>query len=57
VRNLLVVSSGTWGLKATTQGLSVKHKGEEESGVERSNEQEGRNVKEVQEVNDGQHEV
>jgi hypothetical protein len=35
----------------------VEQKGEEESGVERSDKQEGHNIEEVQEINDGQHEV
>jgi len=35
----------------------VEQEGKEESGVERSDEQEGRDVEEVQEINDGQHEV
>jgi hypothetical protein len=52
-----MVPSGTWGLKATTQRVSVKQEGEEESRVEQSDEQESCNIKEVQEINDGQHEV
>jgi hypothetical protein len=52
-----MVPLGTWGLKATLQDVSVKQEGEDKSGVERSDDQEGRNVKEVQEINDGQHKV
>jgi hypothetical protein len=48
----------TWGrLKVMMQEVSVEAKREEKSRVEQSDEQEGRNVEEVQEVNDGQHEV
>jgi hypothetical protein len=57
VRNLLMVLSGTWRLKATAQDVSVKQEREEESRVERSDEEEGHNVEEIQEINDGQHEV
>jgi len=35
----------------------VEQEGKEKSRVERSDEQESRNVEEVQEINDGQHEV
>jgi hypothetical protein len=57
VRNLLMVPSGTQRLKATAQEVSVNKEREEESGVERSDEEEGCNVEDVEEVNDGQHEV
>jgi hypothetical protein len=57
VRNLLMVPSGTRRLKATAQEVSVNKDGEEKSGVERSDEEEGCNVENVEEVNDGQHEV
>jgi hypothetical protein len=57
VRNLLMVPSGTRRLKATTQEVSVNKDREEKSGVERSDEEEGCNVEDVEEVNDGQHEV
>jgi hypothetical protein len=57
VRNLLLVPSDTWRLKVMMQDVSVKQEGEKESGVEQSDEQKGRNVEEIQEVNDGQHEV
>jgi hypothetical protein len=52
-----MVLSGTWRLKATAQDVSVKQEREEESRVERSDEEEGHNVEEIQEINDGQHEV
>jgi hypothetical protein len=52
-----MVPSGTWRLKATAQEVSVNDDGGEESRVERSNEEKGCHVEEVQEVNDGQQEV
>jgi hypothetical protein len=52
-----MVPSGTWRLKAMAQEVSVNKKGEEKSGVERSDEEESCNVEDVEEVNDGQHEV
>jgi hypothetical protein len=52
-----MVPSGTRRLKATAQEVSVNKDGEEKSGVERSDEEEGCNVEDIEEVNDGQHEV
>jgi hypothetical protein len=57
VRNLLMVPSGTRTLKATVQEVSVNKDWEEEGGVECSDEEEGCNVEDVEEVNDGQHKV
>jgi hypothetical protein len=57
VRNLLMVPSGTRRLKVTAQEVSVNKDWEEESGIERSDEEEGCNVEDIEEVNDGQHEV
>jgi hypothetical protein len=52
-----MVPSGTRRLKATAQEVSVNKDREEESGVERSDEEKGRNVEDVEEVNGGQHKV
>jgi hypothetical protein len=52
-----MVPSGTRRLKATAQEIGVNKDWEEKSGVERSDEEEGCNVENVKEVNDGQHEV
>jgi hypothetical protein len=57
VRNLLMVPSGTRGLKATAQEVSVNDDREEESWIEQSDEEKGHDMEVVQEVNDGQHEV
>jgi hypothetical protein len=52
-----MVPSGTQRLKAMAQEVSVNKDREEKSGVKRSDEEEGSNVEDVEEINDGQHEV
>jgi hypothetical protein len=44
-------------LKAMMREVSVKAKREKESGVERSDKQEGHNVEKIQKVNNRQHKV